>query len=327
MQDHGRRLQPEDRRDEATDDEFVAPDPVPVGEIDRDSDAERGSEPELVRLPSTVAHQPISGVVAAAVAGILVLAVGLYATTRTPTDDTIPMFRATDLIFWVLGAVAIAVATIGTQFAELSARSGAVALGQATQGRGTPLAWVLPGCATLASVLLIATWHNVPVALIGAILTVVSVVVALLVRDLFDDLTDSAVRVAVLVHGVTIHLVAFIGLATLYHNKLPAWLTALLVAVFAGLLIVEALGRAPLRDVHRIGMAALGGLVVAQAAVVIERWPTWGWTGGIALLVTFFVANGLLVTWAVTRNVARRDVGYYAGLGAIGLAMIALFAL
>ncbi len=329
MQDQGRR-QHDPEQDEALDDGFVAPGPVPAADNEpapAGAEDERRDEPELVTLPSSVAHQPISGLVAAGVAGILMLALGVYASTRTPVLADMPFRQVTNLLFWVIAAAAVVVAAVGTQFAELSTRAGAVRLGQSLAGHGAPLAWALPPCAAVASVLLIATWHNVVVAVIGAIVTLGSVLVALLVRDLFDDLTDSAVRVAAVVHGVMIHVVAFIGLAMLSYNKLPDWVAAPLIGLFAGVLILEALGRAPLPDPSRFGMAALGALVLAQAAIVIDRWPTWGWTGGIALLVTFFIANGLLVTWALTRNVGRRDVGYYAGLGAIGLAVIALFGL
>ena len=330
MQDQGRQQQPIDRRDDDTDDGLGEIKPVLAEDLVADAESNsdgRRAEPELIHVPSTAAHQSVSGVVAAVISAVLILAAGLWAMFRPTTVNDIPLLRATDVIFWILAAAGILAAGIGAQFAELSARAGAVALGQRSTGRGTPFAWILPGCASAASILLIGTWHNLTVTLVGAVLTLASVIVALLVRDLFDDLTDSAVQVAVILHGVMIHVAAFIGLASLYLNKLPAWLTVPLVGLFAGLLILEALGRAPRTDSRRIGMAALGGLVLAQAAIAIERWPTWGWTGGITLLVTFFIANGLLVTWAVSRSVARRDVGYYAGLGAIGLALVALFAL
>ncbi|PMU85518.1 hypothetical protein, partial [Pseudomonas sp. GP01-A4] len=82
--------------------------------------------------------------------------------------------------------LAVAVAAAGAQFAEFSAEAGSRELGQERDPAGVPSAWLLPACAAVAAVALIATYHNVWVAVAAAVLTLASALVALFARDLFE---------------------------------------------------------------------------------------------------------------------------------------------
>lgn len=282
----------------------------------------------IARPRSGSPSQSVSGVVVSVGAGVLVLGIGVLAQmSSVDATEIMPLLRATGPLFWVAATVVVLLAAAGAQFAELSARVAANAVGQTHERTQAYTAWVIAATATAAAVLLIATYHNVWALILGPLLTTVSIFVALFSRDLLDDLTDSAGRVASLLHGTVIHLIAFVALSMIYLNKLPEWLSAGLVALVSGMLILETLQRAEISTGRRLGYAGLGALVMGQFAVAVNWWPTWNWTGGIALLVCFFIVAGILLTFSQEADIRPRDVAFYGGLGSVALAAIAVLSL
>lgn len=303
----------------------VAAAPAPVtGRVDHLA----GDDLVVMGSRSGVQPQSVSGIVVSLGAGLLVLGLGILALmSAVDPSEIMPLQRATGPVFWVAAAVVVLLAAAGAQFAELSARTSAVAVGQSTERTGTYTAWLVAATATTAAILLIATYHNVWVLVLGPLLVAVSIFVALFSRDLLDDLTDSASRVASLAHGTVIHLIAFVALSMIYLNKLPEWLSAGLIALVSGMLILETLQRADISAVRRLAYAGLGALVMGQFAVAINWWPTWNWTGGIALLVCFYIVAGIVLTFSQQNDIRPRDVVFYGGLGSVALAAIAILSL
>lgn len=282
----------------------------------------------VARPRSSTPSRSVSGIMVSLGAGVLVLGLGVFARmTSMDSSEVMPLLWATGLVFWVAAAVVILLAAIGAQFAELATRVAARSVGQTHERTETYTAWLVAATATSAAVLLIATYHNVWALVLGLLLTTISIFVALFSRDLLDDLTDSASRVASLLHGTVIHLIAFVGLSMIYLNKLPEWLSAGLVLLFSGMLILETLQRADISTGHRLGYAGLGALAMGQFAVAINWWPTWNWTGGIALLVCFYIVAGILLTYSQQDDIRPRDVAFYGGLGTVALAAIAVLSL
>ncbi len=303
----------------------VAADPAPVtGRVDH-----LASDDVVVGRPrSGNQPQPVSGIVVSLGAGLLVLGLGILALmSDVDPSEIMPSQRATGPVFWVAATVVVLLAAAGAQIAELSTRAAGASVGQTRERTGAYSAWLVAAVATAAAVLLIATYHSVWVLILGPILVAVSIFVALLSRDLLDDLTDSASRIASLVHGAVIHLIAFVALSMIYLNKLPEWLSAGLVALVSGMLILETLQRADISSGRRLGYAGLGALAMGQSAVAINWWPTWNWTGGIALLVCFYIVNGILLAFSQQNDIRPRDVAFYGGLGSVALAAIALLSL
>lgn len=281
----------------------------------------------IVPTARTAVRQPVSGVLVSVIAALLTLGAGLLALGDADPTEAIPALRTTDRWFWLAAAAAVALAAGAVQFAELTARVAAASVGQSRERTETYTAWLVAATATASALALIATFHNVWVLTIGVALVLISVFVTLVSRDLLDDLTDSAGRLASLMHGVVVHLVAFIGLAMISMNKPPDWLSAGLVALLSGMLILETLQRAEVPAGQRLGYAGVGALVMGQSAIAIDLWLTWNWTGGIALLACFFLLNGLLLTAAQQGDLRPRDLGYYGGLGTVAILLIALLSL
>ena len=263
------------------------------------------------------------GVIVAIVLAVLVAGLGALALIGDTEPNRIPAFRATGLLYWIAAGVVVIVAAAGGTFAEASERAAVRALGDDHDLTGMNTGWIIPVVVTAGSALLMATFHNVLVLVLGTILTLASILIALVTRDLLDDLHESAVRIGSLVHGLMVHLVAFVALAMISLNKFPEWSSALAVALVTGLLILESLQRVETRNAIRLGYAAIGGLVLGECAVAINWWRTWDWTGGIALLVCFFLVSGLLCTQAQQRTLRSPDVAFYGGLSAIALIAIA----
>lgn len=303
------------------------PDPVPArpstGRIDHLAGDDTVSSP----AQAGERQQPISGLLVSVIAGVLVLGLGVLALGLNESAASIPLLRATDLTFWLAATVVILLVAAGAQFAELSERAAAASVGQARERSGKYTAWLVPAASTIAATLLIATYHNVWTLVLGPVLVIVSTFVALFSRDLLDDLTDSALRIASLMHGALVHVVAFVALSMIYLNKLPEWLSAGLVALISGMLILETLQRAEITTGHRLGYAGLGAIVMGQCAIAINWWLTWNWTGGMALLVCFFLVAGILLTYGQQSDLRPRDVAFYGGLGSVALATIAMLAL
>jgi hypothetical protein len=97
-----------------------------------------------------------------------------------------------------------------------------------------------------------------------------------------------------------------------------------LVAVFTVVLIVEALERGRLPDAQRVLYAAISAGVMMMALLIVNWWPTYGWTGGAALLLCFFVLAGLLTTRAKGGTIRDRDVIEFGLVFLIGLIVIAV---
>ena len=316
--------------------DFVTPEPVPADETSSSRPFDTGPNlpPERVDyladqdllIPGADAEGSAAlpvGVIVAVVLAVLVAGLGALALIGDAHTDRIPALRATGLVYWLAAAVVVIVAVAGGTLAEVSERATVRLDDDEHEPAGMNTGWIIPMVVAASSALLMATFHNAVVLVLGALLTLASILIALVTRDLLDDLHESAVRIGSLLHGLMVHLVAFVALSMIYLNKFPEWASAAAVAVVSGLLILESLQRVETTNAVRLGYAAVGGLVLGECAVAINWWLTWDWTGGIALLVCFFLVSGLLCTQAQQRGLRSPDIAFYAGLSAVALIAIA----
>jgi hypothetical protein len=104
---------------------------------------------------------------------------------------------------------------------------------------------------------------------------------------------------------------------------MSSWIAAPLVAIIAGVLILEALDRGDIPVPQRVLYSLLGAGVMAQAAIAINWWPTHGWTGGAALLVCFFAVCGLLTAHVERESIGERELIEYGLVSFVGLVILA----
>jgi uncharacterized membrane protein SirB2 len=180
--------------------------------------------------------------------------------------------------------------------------------------------------ATLAAILLVATFHNRTMLVAGPLITFLGIAGALLSRDLLDEADEQSTRVASVIHTLVVHGIAFLAFSAVYLNKLDSWISAPLVGVIGAVLILETLERGGIAPPQRVFYALIGGWALAQVTVALNWWPTYGWTGGAVLLVVFYVAAGLLLVRAQRRAISTRDLIEFGGVGSLFLLLLAVFA-
>jgi len=235
----------------------------------------------------------------------------------------VPLTETTNPLFWGLSVIFIVMTAAGAQYSEITASRAAESLGTLRRHSSLPTAWAVPMVAELTAILMVATYHNTLMLVAGPAIAFLGVTGGLLARDLLDDAVDNNQRTASTIHTLIIHLIAFLGLSAVYLNKMSGWVSAPLVALISGVLILEALGRGNIPVEQRVLYALLGAGVMAQAALVINWWPTHGWTGGAALLVCFFAVCGVLTAQVERGTIGERELIEYGFVSLVGLVILA----
>ena len=256
------------------------------------------------------ANQPGSGlglVISIAVSAI-VFVLAIYA-TGSATANPLPLAQTTNTLFWVVGAAAVAASGAGALYADRTAARARLSTGAAVAA--SSLAWIVPVVCTASAIVLVATFHNSTMIVVGPLIAFLGNAGALLSRDLLDDADDSAQRTATTIHAVVVHAIAFVALAAIYMNKFPAPIAAVLAGVASGLLALEALERSSLPPGRKLVLSLLVGATVAAAATPLQWWTTHGWTGGAVLFVVFYCALGIVQTVAERGALRSRDAIEY----------------
>lgn len=273
--------------------------PLPPG---RSSTPPPGTGMQSVRQPMYGLGMVVSVVIALVIFVLAIFVIG------DATDSGLPLTQTTNALFWVVGAVSVIGAGIGAQYAERTASEAATAVGRPRPKTALATAWTVPVVATFAALLLVATYHNGIMVIVGPLIAFFGNAGALLSRDLLDDAADSTQRTATTIHTLVIHAVAFLALSAVYLNKMPTWAGAPLVGIIGGLLIIETLERGPAPQNQRILYAMLGGGALAEAMIALNWWQTYNWTGGAVLLVCFYLASGVLLARTQRSILRGRDL-------------------
>jgi hypothetical protein len=259
--------------------------------------------PQSSNQPGTGLGLIVSGAVAA-----VVFVLSIYA-SGSPTANPLPLAQTTNALYWVVAAVAIAGAGIGAAYADHAA---SIARAREERSLAEPsTAWLVPVVATATAIILVATFHNPTMIVIGPLIAFLGNAGSLLSRDLLDDADDSAHKTATTIHALVIHTVAFLALSAIYLNKLPTSVTALLTGVVTLLLTIEALERRPVLQSRKVLLAILAGSAVAAASTPLMWWSTHGWTGGAILFVVFYFVVGIVQTSIERGHFRLRDAIEY----------------
>jgi hypothetical protein len=298
------------------------PGPVPASETQRSSYPPGGPALQSLRPPAYGQGVILSVVVAAVVLVLAIIVAG------EGEDTGIPMTEATKPIFWGLAALLIVGAGAFAQYVEISTARLSPEGATVGTGRkpGLPTAWAGPVVATLAAVLLVATYHNTAMLIVGPAVAFLGNASALFARDLLSDATASTERTAVAVHSVVLHIIAFLALSTVYLNKMSSLWGGLLVFAISTILFLELLDVGVLRPAVRVLYALGGGWLMAQCLLLVNWWPTYGWTGGAVLLVCFALIAMALTAIAQAQTPNRRDLALYGVVAVIALAVLAVTA-
>jgi len=265
------------------------------------------------------------GVILSVVVAAVVLVLAIIATGDG--DETgIPMTETTPPIFWGIAVLLIIGAGAFAQYVEFST----VRLGsdgsQQTRGQSLPTAWAGPVIATLAAVLLVATYHNTAMLLVGPAVAFLGNAGALFARDLLSDATAQTERTAIAVHAIVLHIIGFLAFSAVYLNKMSLWAGAILIFLISATLLVELLDIGSLAAASRVLYSLVGGWIMVQCLILLDWWPTYGWTGGAVLFVSFALISMLLTAIAQGQKPKRRDIAVYGGVAVVALIVLAITA-
>jgi hypothetical protein len=265
------------------------------------------------------------GLLVSIVAAAIVFALAIFASGGTEEATGIPMTQTTGSLFWGLSILAIILVGVASQYAEGAAIRVAESLGQEPARRNQlPSAWAVPAASMATALLLVATYHNKVMLIAGPAIAFLGVAGGLFARDLLEDTMEGAERTAALIHTIVIHAIAFLGLSAVYMNKMSGWYGAPIVFLLTAVLMFEHLERAGLPDGLRLLYASLSGGVMILSLLAVNWWPTYGWTGGAALLLCFFVLAGLGSVRGERQSLRDRDLIEYGAVFLGGLLILAI---
>jgi hypothetical protein len=265
------------------------------------------------------------GLLVSIVAAAIVFALAIFASGGQEEYTGIPMTQTTGSLFWGLSILAIILVGVASQYAEGAAIRVAESLGQEPARRNQlPSAWAVPAASMATALLLVATYHNRVMLIAGPAIAFLGVAGGLFARDLLEDTMEGAERTAALIHTIVIHAIAFLGLSAVYMNKMSGWYGGPMVFLLTAVLMFEHLERAGLPDGLRLLYSSLSGGVMILALLAVNWWPTYGWTGGAALLLCFFVLAGLGSVRGERQSLRDRDLIEYGAVFVGGLLILAI---
>ncbi len=265
------------------------------------------------------------GLLVSIVAAAIVFALAIFASGGKEEFTGIPMTQTTGSLFWGLSILAIILVGVASQYAEGAAIRVAESLGQEPARRNQlPSAWAVPAASMATALLLVATYHNKVMLIAGPAIAFLGVAGGLFARDLLEDTMEGAERTAALIHTIVIHAIAFLGLSAVYMNKMSGWYGGPIVFLLTAVLMFEHLERAGLPDGLRLLYSSLSGGVMILALLAVNWWPTYGWTGGAALLLCIFVLAGLGSVRGERQSLRDRDLIEYGAVFVGGLLILAI---
>jgi hypothetical protein len=270
-------------------------------------------------------RQPAYGqgvVISLLAAGVLILLAIIVVGEGDGTNP--PVLQRTTTLFWVISAIVLVLTAAGAQYAESVAARAAEEAGTGRPSTGLSTAWAVPLVSVFAAIMLTATFHNRWMLLFGPLIAFLGTAGALLSRDLLDEADEESSRVASTIHTLVVHTVAFLAFSAIYLNKFDDWLSVPLVTLIGGILLLETLERAGIAAPTRVFYSILGAWVMGTTMLALNWWPTWGWTGGAVLLAVFYAVAGILLIWCQRRDLRRRDMIEFVGVGSLAVFVLAL---
>ena len=265
------------------------------------------------------------GLLVSIVAAAIVFALAIFASGGKEEFTGIPMTQTTGSAF--LGPDDPRDHPGGSRLAIRRGRcdpgSGIARPGTGAQDR-LPTAWAVPAASVATALLLVATYHNRVMLVAGPAIAFLGVAGGLFARDLLEDTMEGAERTAALIHTVVIHAIAFLGLSAVYMNKMSGWYGGPIVFLLTAVLMFEHLERAKLPDGLRLLYSSLAAGLMTLALLAVNWWPTYGWTGGAALLLCFFVLAGFASARGERQSLRDRDLIEYGAVFVGGLLILAI---
>lgn len=192
--------------------------------------------------------------------------------------------------------------------------------------RHTWILWALPSALVLTAATLLPILPTRLTWLIGLVATGAALaIVSIATYHTIDD-EDPAYHVARILLNLATYATALLLFLIVYQTRTRSLLSGTLTVIIATLLALEILrggSHARLRHVVQYGL--LCGLILGEATWALNYWQLPGLTGGLLLLVLFYLVVGLSQQ-NLAGTLRRQVVVEYLVIAAIALAVILFFA-
>ena len=187
--------------------------------------------------------------------------------------------------------------------------------------------WALPGLSVVTATLLLPLAPNSTVAplrpywLGGLALTALLLLLIAVAQYHTVDPTEPGYRLARLTLNIFVYLVALGLFPLIYGSKARSLLSATTTAAVGGLLALELL-RGVHHNLRLIGLyALLTGLALGEVTWALNYWTAGRLTGGLLLLLVFYLVTGLSRE-GLLRRLNRRVLVEFALVALVGLGLI-----
>ena len=188
------------------------------------------------------------------------------------------------------------------------------------ESRYTFTFWALPGLSVVAATLLLPLAPTRPYWLGGLALTALLLFLIAVAQYHTVDPTDPGYGVARLALNIFVYLVALGLLTLIYGSKARSLLSATTTAAVSSLLALELL-RGVHHNLRLTGLYALiTGLALGEITWALNYWTVGRLTGGLLLLLVFYLVTGLSREGFLQRLNRRALVEFaLVALGGLGL--------
>jgi hypothetical protein len=181
--------------------------------------------------------------------------------------------------------------------------------------------WALPGLSVVAATLLLPLAPNKLYWMGSLALTALLLLLIAIAQYHTVDPTDPGHRLARLALNLFVYLVALGLFAITYGSKVRSLLSATTTAAVGGLLALEML-RGIHHNLRLIGLYALiTGLALGEITWALNYWTVGRLTGGLFLLLIFYLVIGLSRE-GLLRKLNRRALVEFSLVALVGLGLI-----
>jgi hypothetical protein len=168
-------------------------------------------------------------------------------------------------------------------------------------GRPIYISWILPGVMAGLSAYLLA--HvSTRFLLIGG-LTLVGIGISLIISAEYIAVSPGArgYPLARLALNVLAYLLAFVLFTVVYHTRTRSLVTATLTLLTATLLALDLLSVADVPFRRVVLFAGIVGLIIGESTWALNYWQISAWTGGLFLLLIFYVTANVAHQYLLER--------------------------
>ena len=195
---------------------------------------------------------------------------------------------------------------------------------QRMEARYSFVTWTIPALTVLLATMLLPQAPTQLYRLVGIVLTGLILILVISAEYYTVDPTDSRYLVSRLSLNAWAYLLALVVFVLIYSAKARSLISATGVTIVSALLALEFL-RSAGRGFGRTALyAAIAGLCTGEIIWAMNYWRISGVTGGLILLLGFYVTTGL-ANQQLQGRLTRRVLIEYAAVALIGLAVLLRF--